>query len=218
MALLIPILTLFSMYLVIAQTTPEILISWKASNFVPASYLGKIYPTKDSIVEVGVDLLNGNTLIDLSKVEVGWFLDGRFLNSGVGLKHIRFQTTKGNNNDHALRVTLLYQGNDLGQSITIPIVSPEVVIDTASPTNAINIPTITFRGLPYFFNVQDIQKLNFQWSVNNETIAGNKDNPDFLKLQIPTVAKNKPLSLSLSIFNQLNSLEFGSRVLNILPQ
>src|SRR3989338_4500294 len=73
-----------------AQTPPEFLVSWRALNYVPADYQGKIFPTKSTRVEAAFDLIDKNKVADLSRNEIAWYLNNNFLRSGVGLKTIAF--------------------------------------------------------------------------------------------------------------------------------
>ena len=50
--------------IVYAQASPEFLISWRAVNYVPADYQGKILPSKSSPIEAGFDLVDKNKIVD----------------------------------------------------------------------------------------------------------------------------------------------------------
>lgn len=74
--------------LAFGQTAPEFLVSWRASNYVPADYQGKILPSKNSAVEIGFDVIDKNKIADLSRHNINWFLGDNLIRSGVGLKKI----------------------------------------------------------------------------------------------------------------------------------
>ena len=47
--------------------SPQFLVNWQSKNFSPSWYQGKIFPTKDSTVEVSFELMDNNKIADLSK-------------------------------------------------------------------------------------------------------------------------------------------------------
>ncbi|TSC95818.1 MAG: Uncharacterized protein Athens101426_589 [Parcubacteria group bacterium Athens1014_26] len=203
-----------------AAATPEFIVSWKAKTLVPAEYTGKIFPIKNSLVEVGFDLLDNNKIIDLSKYTVSWYLEGDFIKSGAGLKSFIFTTNKANENDQLLRVTVAgYKGADLDKFITIPLASPEAVINYKSPlTNEINIGAHEFTALPYFFNASSLNNLSFNWKVNGEAPQNTANKSTILNLNLESqgTPTQTPLNISLSIQNILNALESATKSLNFM--
>lgn len=201
-----------------AQTAPEFIVSWKAGSFAPSDYLGKIFPTKNTSVEIGFDLIDENKFVNLSNYTIYWFLDGKLIKKGKGLKGIDFKTTQLNN-DHLVRITVVnYKGNDLDKTVVVPVVSPEVVINLPYPNNeAIKAGQTIFRAFVYFFNVSKLTDLSFDWSVDNQKISkGKAVRPDILKLEIN--ANNLPspaLNLSVAVKNISENFEMASNSKNL---
>ena len=207
-----------------AQTTPEFLVSWRAINYVPADYLGKILPSKSSRVEAGFDLIDNKKLIDLSKINVSWYLNGQLLNSGTGLK----TATININSDLAqtIRITVSsYKGADIDQTFLLPVVKPEIVINTKliNTDNAGNRMRLTpknhlFEARPFFFNVNNLRELGFRWRVNDKLIEGISGTPEFLSLNLesPGSPTETELTVSSGINNLFNQLEFAGKSLNFI--
>src|SRR3989338_5844802 len=72
-----------------AQTSsPRVLLTWQAKNYVPAGYLGKALPSPSSIVTASVEIIDQGKIADLSKNNVYWYLNGSLVGSGVGKKTV----------------------------------------------------------------------------------------------------------------------------------
>ncbi len=206
-----------------AQTAPEILVSWKAVNYVPADYQGKILPSNSSRMEAGFDLIDKNKIADLSKSNISWFLGGNLLNSGIGLKNITFNIASSLN--QTMRITVSgYKENDLDYIFPIPVTNPEVVIDTKTSVktlknqNYLPLKSYIFEARPFFFNVSNLKELGLKWRLNNRLVEGQAENPEFLKLNLESEGTPKETGLNLSIgaSNLFNKLELASKVLNFI--
>ena len=206
-----------------AQTAPEILVSWKAVNYVPADYQGKILPSNSSRMEAGFDLIDKNKIADLSKSNISWFLGGNLLNSGIGLKNITFNIASSLN--QTMRITVSgYKENDLDYIFQIRVTNPEVVIDTKTSVktlknqNYLPLKSYIFEARPFFFNVSNLKELGLKWRLNNRLVEGQAENPEFLKLNLESEGTPKETGLNLSIgaSNLFNKLELASKVLNFI--
>src|SRR3989344_4866664 len=105
-----------------AQTAPEFMVSWRALNFVPPEYQGKIFPINGTAIEAGFDLIDRGKIADLSKKEIRWFLDGTAIGNGIGKKTASFTVQKTANTVHNLRIEVAdYNGTILRKNLAIPI-------------------------------------------------------------------------------------------------
>jgi len=206
-----------------AQTAPEILASWRAINYVPADYQGKILPSNTSRIEAGFDLIDKNKMADLSKNNISWFLGGNLLNSGIGLKNINFNIAS--NLNQVVRITISgYKENDLDYIFPIPVANPEIIIDTKTSIktlknqNYLPLKSYIFEARPFFFNVSNLKELGLKWRLNNRLVEGQAENPEFLKLNLESEGTPKETGLNLSIgaSNLFNKLELASKVLNFI--
>lgn len=214
------VLTLLISGVVYAESAPEFLVSWRAKTFVPPDYQGKIFPIKNSEVEMAFDVLDGNKLANLNANKINWYLDGNLIKSGIGLKSIKFTVTQENNNDQLVRIAVYnYKNKDLETYVSLPVVSPEAVIDYHSPfANEIKTGQYDFRALPYFFNVSDFNNLIFKWSVNGQKPenASDKTNTIILNLSSEGLPAAASINLSVIIQNIKNELERATKAINPL--
>lgn len=207
-----------------AQAAPEFLISWRAINYVPADYQGKILPSKGSAISAGFDLIDQNKIVNLSKYNISWYLNGNFLQSGIGLKKINF--TMASALDQTMRITVFnYKNNDLDQIFLIPGAKPEIIISTKTPNDRtarnqmrISPQNYTFEARPFFFNVSNLNDLRFQWKVNDKIVEGTPANPEFLGLNLTSegTPRETELKLTLNASNIANPLELAGKLINFV--
>lgn len=198
------------------QVAPEFMVTWKANSYIPTNYPGKALPSNGSKVEVAIELIDRGKIADLSRTEVRWFINNRLQNSVIGLKNFSFiaQRLKG---DHEVRIDLLnYRGVNLTKTITIPLVNPEVVIDSPYPENLLTAGLDNFfQALPYFFNIPDPSEIKFVWSANGLKTEGAVLRSDILNLNTAELPSGTNLNLEVITQNILNSLEVASKSINL---
>lgn len=207
-----------------APVNPEFdfLISWRAINYVPADYKGKILASKNSDIEISFDLLNKGKFIDISGQKIEWRLNNDFLKSGAGLKTIKFTAVK--NRDQFVEISIpdykdsKYKITNLGAVITIPLSSPEIVINTPYPKKKIGIGENLFRALPYFFNIADISQLKIDWNIDGLKPVGQINGTDILRFTASTkgqAAEGANVSIAVSAKNPADQLEFAQSYINL---
>ena len=203
---------LISTFGVNAQTNSQVLITWQAQNFVPAEYPGKILPSPGTNIKLGLEVIKENKLQDLSKINIRWYLDGKLLTQGLGLKETNFFVNKGATYSHFVRAVIIDK-QEISGTADIPIINPRVVIESPSPdSNSIPLGKNIFQALPYFFNTANLQELIFNWSVNNQTIKGT----NLLELEITSpIPLNQNLNIKVTAQNLNNDLEFASKEINL---
>lgn len=197
-----------------AQVTPEFLVSWRAFDYVPADFHGKIFPVSRTPVRISFDLIDNGRIADLSKNSISWFLDGELLRSGNGLKTAVFNSQ---DSDQQIRIRVAnYRGADAEKIIIIPAVRPETVIDARFPSSEINIGQYRLEAKPFFFNV-DLSGLSFSWFLNGELLKDAVSAPQFLDLNLESAGapQRTNLSVSATVANPLNPLESASKLLNL---
>jgi hypothetical protein len=196
-----------------AQTTPEFLVSWRAINYVPADYQGKIMPSQGSAVEIGFDIIEKNKIVDVSKNTIQWHLDGELIESRIGLKTIGF-ISNNNAESHTVKITALdYRGNNLSSITSIPIIKSEVVISAAAPYRQISTGKTYFEARPFFFNIKDINNLNLNWFYNEKKVEAVPENPEFLVLNLESEGTPREIDINISVTAQniFNQLEIASK-------
>ena len=205
-------------------TNPQFdyLISWRAVNYVPADYQGKILPAKNSTIEASFDVLDNGKFVDISKQNIVWYLNNNLLKSGVGLKTVRFSAAQ--NTDQVLDITIpnyqdaKYKIADVGTLITVPISSPQIVINAPYPGKAIRIGDNLFQALPYFFNITNPNQLKISWDVDGAQTAGQQGNADILNLTSATqgsAAEGANVGIKVTAQDQADIFSFAQHYINL---
>jgi hypothetical protein len=210
------ILIFFAIYTSKAYAATEFLTSWKANTFVDSAYAGKIFPVKGSKVNLAFELLDNNKIVDISKNEVAWFREGSKFESGLG-KRIASLVLPTLSNKERVDVKIIvrqYKGADIEKFITIPIASPEIVIDSPYPLNVIPAGLNVFKPLFYFWNTSSVNKLLVSWVSGSEEAQELKGN-NILQLSVPDGATNTSLNLAVTAKNPEREFENASAVINL---
>lgn len=201
-----------------AQTAPEFLVSWQAVNYVPAGYQGKIFPSRNTPIKVGFDLIDKNKIVDLSANDIQWYLDGEMIQYGKGLKSFLFNS---GGLEHKIRIVALnYQGagTRMDHVITISSLKPKVVIAARTPDGILGLGTQILEALPYFFNVSSPDDLSFSWTSNNQPVQGVAQYPQFLTLNLESpgsTPKATELTISATVRNAVDKAEFGNKKISL---
>lgn len=199
------------------QAAPEFMVTWKAQSYVPSTYRGKILPTRGSPINVSFELIDNGKLANLSRNTIRWYLDEKLQTSGAGIKNFVFNASALAGQSQSIKIIVVnYKGAALEKTLTIPVVQPEVVIDAPYPNLKISPGTNNFKALPFFFNVTDLSRLIFSWSVNNKTAEPTSQEPELLKLTIEGGRPGSAINLKAVVRNLLNELEFASQSINLL--
>jgi len=198
-----------------AQITPEFIVSWKALNYVPAEYIGKSFPSNSTIVEAGLDLVIDNKLINLSRNNIRWNVNGKDIVDRVGAKTTTFIS---DNSDQLVRVIVEYNDLELDEIFTIPAQKPEVILNTRRPSRALSLGNYIFETMPFFFNISDISELFINWSINNENVPGLVGNPQFIDLNFSSEGQLQETEVLISsrVRSLLNELELGGSSINLI--
>ncbi len=199
-----------------ALAATEPIISWRAVSYVPAGFIGKVYPTANARVEAAVTLVDGNKIVNLSRNQIQWFLDDAPVGGATGQTSAVFNagTVYGN---HVIRVAISYQGSTIENSRIFSIVKPEIVLTTPAPYQQIAIGKNAFRALPYFFNTTSLQDLRFTWLGNNQLLNLQQSSPDALNINFTSTGSgfSSDFNLTSTIENRLNPLEISTRNISL---
>ncbi|MEK9168418.1 MAG: hypothetical protein AAB698_01305 [Patescibacteria group bacterium] len=202
--------------------SPQFLVNWQSKNFSPSWYQGKIFPTKDSTVEVSFELMDNNKIADLSKEKIRWYINDNLEkneDSGLGIKSLRFSMPDYPGRTTEVRIEIFhYKGGEvIGKIINIPSVWPEVVIDAPYADNKIGVGLSVFKAFPFFFNVENFYDLSAELSAMGQRVEGAGVNAWTLNLNIDSKApKDTEINLSVSVKSLLKELEFASKNLRLV--
>ncbi|MBI2024520.1 MAG: hypothetical protein HYT03_00295 [Candidatus Harrisonbacteria bacterium] len=201
-------LGIFVALVVNAQVAPELMVTWKANSYAPSAYQGKILPSNGSKIDVAVELIDRGSLANLTNVEIRWYVDGQFRESGNGLKNFSFNANQVLG-DQEIRVMIpSYRGVELRKTIIIPLAAPEVIIESPYPSNAVSALMTTFRALPYFFNFPNLNQASFSWAANGISSRGTVADPDLLNLNLEDLPSGANVNLEVTVSNLLKPIEF----------
>ncbi len=216
---LIGIIGLISLISVNAQTAaqvgPQFLATWRSHNYAPSWYAGKIMATRGSWVDVSFELINNGKVVDLSKNKVRWYVNDdlrRNEDDGLGIKNFYFGVDKLARDDIEVRIEIIdYAENPIGKTIIISLANPEVVIDAPYPERKIPSGINFFKAYPFFFNINDLSKLSFNWTVGGRSAESSAIDTSVLKLNIDKLAPSGfGIDVQATINNLLDEMEFAS--------
>ena len=191
------------------QQAPIFLVSWKANSYAPADYQGKILLSPTSSAEIAFELIDGGKIANLNNKEVRWFINNKLIASGLGLKTTTYTPSQPGRKDLRVQIQVLnYNGQDLEKIMILPVINPEIVIQP--------IGSNVFAGKPYFFNINSLSDLSFEWSVNGKKTNDLPDNPQFLSLT--GIPANTNVTINLFSQNLRQAIESSSFSLQFISE
>ena len=203
-----------------AQSSPEFLVSWKAQNYAPDWYNGKILPVVGTPVNINFELINAGKTVNLSQNIVRWYVNDGLVkneNDGLGIKSLKVAVPNGGSDEMSVRIVIIdYAADVLNKTVIIPVVRPEAVVDSPYLNNRIQSGLSVFKTTPFFFNVLDVNSLAISWSANGIKSNGAGGNPWQLDLNLTNPQSGTKVNLSVSVKNLLNYLELAGQ--NIVLQ
>jgi len=144
-------------------------LTWSTNSYVPANYPGKRLPVPGSLIEVIADLETRASTI--RKLDFQWFLNDQLQRQASGNGQRNFQFIAPNSPGSKLEVKLEAREQGLrvaSKELTIKIVRPQVVIYAANNSflarnkyQLANHQQVKFSAVPYFFNIQNLNNLDF---------------------------------------------------------
>ncbi len=195
--------------------TGQVVITWQANNYFPADFSGKSLPAPYTEIVVSAELVQNNKLVDISGVEIRWFVDDKFLKSGAGLKTISFYAGQEDDGYASVRATVITKNGSFQNALQIPIVPPEIVLSYKSPTNTIKPDSqITVEVIPFSFSIQSPGDLTFFWSVNG-TQTNTKAGTLSLNVGMPQTVSQNTIQISVSAQNNRNPIEIAKTLLTL---
>lgn len=204
-----------------AQVSPQFLISWKAQNYVPNWYAGKILPIAGAQIDVSFELIDNGKPADLSNAKVRWYINDKLVkneDSGLGIKKINFIAPNYPGQTIQVRIAIVdFPGAGfIDKIIDIPIVRPEAVINAPYKNGEIKTGKSLFSVLPFFFNTNNNDNFSVQWSVSEQKPESGKGDLFALDLNIdPQMPTGSKISLSVAMSNILKTLETASQTINL---
>lgn len=198
----------------VSAANEQVIVTWKTNSYVPPGYTGKALPTTRSSITARVSVLSGGKLINLSGQTIYWYLDGEYVDGGVGKSSVTVVPIGVAPNTVSLRVSLPDFENELYESITVPIVRPQIALEVPTPNAKIS-AGITAIAYPYFFNAA-LKALRFGWSLNG-TDPKNAENPNRLTITGDLLTESgSQVTIGASVQNPAKYGEAAQRVLRFI--
>lgn len=191
-----------------AQQSAQVILTWHANNFYPSDFEGKPSVTKNTPIELAAEVLKNNKFLDLSSAKFYWYIDGKLIERGDGLKEISYTATNTEGDNHFVRVVIKNGNENFETARRIPISGYELALEIPYPGNIVSPNSqASIRVVPYFFNIPTLDSLNFAWKINNVTQAI-RENELILNIgNLSTVNEN--IKIEVRAQNQINPLEFS---------
>ena len=196
-----------------ATASAQVLISFEAKNFTPRDYIGKNLPIKNTLVEVGFELILENKIQDLGQSRIFWYLDEKLIQRGNGLKQIAFRTDNPVGSPHFVRIVVNHKNREYENTLIVPIVEPKIIFTTPK---FLLVGENVISAAPYFFNAEKIEDLNFLWFINAEEKSREQKLILNLKPPLPVEPELLKINIALAITNKQNPLEVKRQVIDLL--
>lgn len=211
---------IFGIFLVIplfvfGQTVNPLIVTWQANNYFPADYAGKAAATPNSPIIVSVELIQKGKLADITGADIKWYADNSIIANGVGQKTASFAAAQNGNGYQNVRVLVSAGSASFENSVRIPVVKSSVVITSFLKNQSVKPgDEVVFQALPFFFNIDSIQKLSFLWQINNQSATGD-GNKLTIKVGTPKSDFQNSILVSATAQNSDNPYEFNKGSLNL---
>lgn len=190
------------------ENTNEIVFSWQAQNLYPANYLGKALVTEGTPVIISLEMLRDGKLFDVSGTAIKWYMDGRFIEGGVGLKSITFYPRTRRGDSHIIKASLVVDGKTVSGFQEVPIYERQVVLESPSAKNVVSPNgSVLLTAVPYFWNVPSLSDLVISWKIQNQSVPNENKNTLFLQFGVPTTESQRNVKISSFINERRGSLE-----------
>ena len=185
------------------KTFAYVLLTFQTENYSPSFYIGKNLPITGSKINLGAELVLNDRIQDLKNYKIYWYLDGKLFARGYGLKQTSFVVGNTSGYNNLINIEIKKGSKSYESSLVIPIKSPSVIMkhpDFLMEKNNI------FQAFPYFFNVDNLNELNFNWIINEKE----KEGDNILNLNFSNYPmKSQKIDVSVKVSNKNNYLEIG---------
>jgi len=192
-------------------------LTWSTDTYVPAKYKGKALPVRDSNIEVVANI--DDSSINSENLIYNWFINDYFKkeSSGLNKQILEFNAAITTNNKNIIRLEIRNANNAfLGVTyLSIETRQPEIIILTNKYEIKSN-QEAQFIANPYFFNISDINELDYKWgSDQQEASKTGGNNPNILVLKVNKLTELIKKKLSISVENKNNNFQRAQKTIEI---
>ncbi len=204
----------------------EVFLTWSTDTYVPLEYIGKALPTRESNIEVvsNTDILNPENLF------YNWLINDKIERekSGKGKQVFNFKTEE-RIREYEIKVRISDEKESFiifSPILTINPQTPEIILKT-KPTSLESFKytfnsnqEIRFTAQPYFFNIKDINNLDYSWSFGQESASQTESsNPNIFTLKISQLVDSITKKLTVWVEDRKGFLQKAQTEIeiNIIP-
>lgn len=192
-----------------AQTVsppPTLVLTWQAHAYVPSDYPGKILPPRGSSVDVSLLATDRGKIIDLSRTDIAWSVNGRHLNGGIGMTYFSFVLDQFTARTYTITASIRdWQGlPNMETSVAIRRADPMIVIDAPYSKHLLTDQSAELTVIPYFFLINTVSDLTVSWEVNNKDI---NQQVNKLLLGILNASAGQTITVQSEAVNNNNAVE-----------
>jgi len=192
-------------------------LTWSTDTYTPLGYQGKALPVRDSNIEVVANI--NDSSVDPKKLIYNWFINDYFKeeSSGLNKQVLMFNTAITTNNKNSIRLEIKNNNNVfLGVAyLSIGTHEPEIILLTNKYEIKSN-QEMKFIAKPYFFNISNINELNYKWEFDKQkALEVDKNNPNILVLKINKLAESIKKNLKVFVENKNNKAQRAQKIVEI---
>ncbi len=204
-----------------------ITLTWTTDTYTPLDYQGMALPSRGSNIEVAVQFNSpGFNPQDLT---FNWFLNDHIQkqSSGKNKQVFKFNIGESITKNNLVKVEIIDKnGFKIETSDNLPLKArqPEIVLKAKNPPLKFSDQyqfssdqEIEFTAQPYFFNIKDINELNYQWKFGSD-VAPQVDNTNLNNFILKVGKLNKMLKRTLQIWveNKNNLIQRTQSIADII--
>ncbi|MFA5870523.1 MAG: hypothetical protein WC842_01370 [Candidatus Paceibacterota bacterium] len=186
---------------------PELIVTWRADNFYPTTYVGKAIPSSGTKIYVAIEAFQDGKLLDISKSVIEWRKNRERIQQGMGQKET-IVVFNENDETNFVSVSVGWNGGSLEKSITIPVAKPRLILELPYVNGVVPKNTdIAITAMPYFFNAKSFSDLSFSWQIGALKRGTGSDNKIIINTGNPSVAIDRIVTINGYIQNRRSLLE-----------
>ncbi|MCX7616164.1 MAG: hypothetical protein N2Z68_02120 [Patescibacteria group bacterium] len=206
---------------------PLFIFSWKALNFAPSWYPGKVLPVNQTKIIVSFEAISTNQedygkVLNLDDKNVIWFVNGVKVAQGKGLKSIVLTKDDFPRSELEINIKGEYQDNDLSfqnknlplynKHFYIPLTKPEITLSNKKIDDNIKVgEVVEFKLIPFFFNVENADFLITSWRINDNYLQSSEEDRFSLRVEVADLPPTGLLVVTGAVENLKDRLETVSK-------
>ena len=204
----------------------SVTLTWTTDTYVPLNYQGKALPSRGSNIEVVAQL--DSPLLNPNELNFNWFINHHIQKEGSGINKqiFRFNIGESVSKNKIIKVEISNLENtiNISSSLSLKVYDPEIVLIAKKPPFGFSSQykfsddqEIEFTAQPYFFDIKDINELDYQWSFGKQIAKQtNNENLNNFVLKIGELVSSINQNLQVFVKNIKNPIQRTQATANII--